>query len=406
MLESGEVIGGRYRLLAPLASGGMGAVWRAEHTELKTEVALKVMLAGAVGNASSERRFRREAQAAARLSSPHVVRVHDFGLHEGRPYLAMELLHGEDLQARIAARGPLPLDACAKILDGVACAIDLAHEAGITHRDLKPANIFLTSDGETEVVKVLDFGVAKVEGPDATKTTGSGLVGSPAYMSPEQVWGEPVTPSTDVWSLGVVAFEMVTGKNPFEGGALAKVFERIVRDDLPRVGDHLSSTAPALDGFFQKAFAREPSERFSNASELSSAFRNALVAPPAQVTARPSRRWAWAIAPALAALAVIGLLAAQSSSAGIGPTPDAMQPTAAMEVPPPASSSTTEPIASASPMTSQSMTAAAPSSSTSPAEQRKPPIAAGTRASAIPRASATTTSSAVDPIFGIPEHKH
>ncbi|MBL8740535.1 MAG: serine/threonine protein kinase, partial [Myxococcales bacterium] len=156
MLRSGDVIGARYRLLEPLASGGMGAVWRAMHTELSVEVALKVMLTELAATPSAEARFRREAQAAARLRSPHVVQVTDFGVSDGQPYLAMELLQGEDLQTRLQKRGRLPLAECATVLEGVAVAIELAHEAQIIHRDLKPANIFLAQSGAQEIVKVLD----------------------------------------------------------------------------------------------------------------------------------------------------------------------------------------------------------------------------------------------------------
>ncbi len=285
MLKRGELIGGRYRLIEPLASGGMGTVWRAEHVELNAQVALKVMLADSARTPSGERRFRREAQAAARLRSPHVVHVQDFGVHEEQPYLAMELLQGEDLESRLETRGKLPPEACATILDGVAKAIDLAHAHGITHRDLKPANIFLAKDGDAEVVKVLDFGVAKVETSNAASTTGAGLVGSPAYMSPEQVWGEGVTASTDLWSLGVVALEMLTGENPFDAGPLAKVFDRIVREDLPRVNDLLPDAPAGLQGFFDRALARDVDERFSSAAELAGAFRRALAGEAP--TARP-----------------------------------------------------------------------------------------------------------------------
>ncbi len=277
MLQAGEMVAGRYRLIAPLAQGGMGAVWRARHAELETEVALKVMLAPVAGSSSGEKRFRREARAAAKLNSPHIVRVHDFGLHEGQPYLAMELLQGEDLAQRLES-GPPPLEETSGILRAVARAMDLAHQHGIIHRDLKPANVFLARQGADVVVKVLDFGVAKVEGgePSTASTTGAGVVGSPAYMSPEQVWGEPVSPKSDVWSLGVIAAELVLGENPFERGALAKVFQAIVSDDLPRPCELRPDLPPSLAPFFERALARSPEERFATASALAEGFAQAI----------------------------------------------------------------------------------------------------------------------------------
>jgi serine/threonine-protein kinase len=282
MLSSGDVVGGRYRLVEPLGSGGMGTVWRAHHTELGIDIALKVMLPAQGDSEQGKSRFRREARAAAKLKSPHVVQVHDFGVFDEHPYLAMELLEGESLEARLDRDETLPLDECAHVVDGVARALQLAHDRGVIHRDLKPANIFLASVAGEEVAKVLDFGIAKLldakgggEGSDAF-VTGAGLVGSPAYMSPEQVWGEPLGTASDLWSLGVVVFEMLTGENPFGGGTLAKVFERIVRDDLPRLRDRRDDLPAALDAFFERALARDAAERFACARDFAQAFRRAI----------------------------------------------------------------------------------------------------------------------------------
>jgi len=274
--KSGDVIAERYRLVSLLAEGGMGAVWRAEHLELGVEVALKVLLERA-HTPSAERRFRQEAQSAARLRSPHVVQVQDFGVVDGQPFLVMELLAGEDLAARIADRGPLAPHDCATILDGVATAIQLAHDNGIIHRDLKPANIFLAKVGGAEVVKVLDFGIAKIDGAPThgSSTTGAGLVGSPAYMSPEQVWAETLTSATDLWSLGVVAFEMLVAHNPFDDGPLARVFQRIVTDEIPRARDLRPGLPSAFDAFFERALARDPKQRYASAVAFAAAFRGA-----------------------------------------------------------------------------------------------------------------------------------
>lgn len=278
MLHSGDLVGGRYRLVARLASGGMGTVWRAHHTELEVDVALKLMSSGDSASGDLERRFRREAQAAARLRSPHIVQVLDFGTFEGQLYLAMELLEGEDLAARLEAEGTLALPECMSIIDGVAKALQIAHDSGIIHRDLKPANVFLTKIGGERTAKVLDFGIAKDlrATADPTSTTSAGMVGSPAYMSPEQAWNETLSHRTDIWSLGVVAFEMLTGENPFGDETLAKVFDHILRDDLPRLSEHRAGLPPDLDAFFERALARDPEERFASAQAFADAFRAAI----------------------------------------------------------------------------------------------------------------------------------
>jgi len=428
MLRGGDVIGGRYRLVTPLASGGMGTVWRAEHTELHAEVALKLMLPESASTPSGEARFRREAQAAARLRSPHVVRVHDFGIFDGQPYLAMELLQGEDLDARLAKSGTLPLDACAKILDGVADALDLAHQHGIVHRDLKPANIFLADEGGAEIVKVLDFGVAKVDGGlEAGSTTGSGVLGSPPYMSPEQVWNDPVTFRSDLWSMAVVLFEMLVGENPFFAGALAKVFERIVRDDLPRPSNHRSDLPPSLDAFFARALERDPSKRFASAGEMAKAFRDATsevarhvdprartleadAAPPVRGDRGGSKvivRIAAVLGGALIAAAVLVSVSRSTSEAPVGAPPapssstlretgEASPPAEPVAVPPPiGTTEPSRPLATANAPAS-SGPASGPSARTRRAE-------AGPSTTAASAQAAPSTAPSVDPLFGIPQ---
>ncbi len=277
MVRPGDRVSERYEVVEQLAAGAMGTLWRARHLELDVDVALKVISAESA-TPMLLKRFKQEAQAAARLHSPNIVQVQDYGVFDGQPYLAMELLRGEDLAARLAARRVLSPDECLTILEGVAKGIEIAHEAGIVHRDLKPANIFLERVGEHEVVKVLDFGVAKdlARKTDPGTTTGSAAVGSPAYMSPEQVWGEAVGPPADLWALGVVAFEVLTGKCPFADETLAKVFERIIRAPLPKARELAPELPPGIDAFFEQAFARAPAERFSSARQLAGALRQAL----------------------------------------------------------------------------------------------------------------------------------
>jgi eukaryotic-like serine/threonine-protein kinase len=287
MLQAGDKVGERYEAIEQIAEGGMGTLWRARHTELGVEVALKLIAPRAV-NASSLKRFKREAQAAARLRGPNVVQVFDFGVYQGQPYLAMELLRGEDLAALIKREGRLSLERCSKIVAGVAKGLELAHGAGIVHRDLKPANIFLERVGDDEVVKILDFGVAKdlhSEG-DAGSTSQGGAVGSPSYMSPEQVWAEAIDHRTDVWAMGVVTFEMLTGENPFADETLAKVFERIVRHPLPVASQLDSRLTPAVDLFFEHALARSPTERITSAREFAEEFELALAGAQDSKSAR------------------------------------------------------------------------------------------------------------------------
>jgi serine/threonine protein kinase len=274
-MKAGVVVGGRYRLVEPLASGGMGTVWRARHVELDVDVAVKVMSEELLLAPSALARFQREAKAAAQLRSAHVVQVFDYGVQDGQPYLAMELLHGEDLRSYLERKGALPLGRAAQIVEALAKALRLAHAAGIVHRDLKPANVFLHQTGEDEVVKVLDFGIAKdlAPQPDALRTSSSTVVGSPLYMSPEQVRGGDLDHRTDLWSLAVVLFEMVTGRQPFEGTSLGDVFARIVADDIPTASSLLPGLPASIDAFFERALARPVAKRFQSAIELAAEFR-------------------------------------------------------------------------------------------------------------------------------------
>jgi hypothetical protein len=268
--EPDKIVGGKYRLERPLAKGGMGAVWVARHTELDSPVAVKLMAYELVGTPVAEARFKREAKAAAQLRSPHVVQIHDYGVQEDAPYMVMELLDGEDLSTELERKGRLSVGRVSTILSQVAKALSLAHAAGIVHRDLKPSNLFLARSGDDETVKVLDFGVAKETMPSLVvdKTTSGTLVGSPQYMSPEQARGEPVDFASDLWSLGVVIFEALTGRPPFVsthlGALLAKIHEAAadtptsIAPDLP----------PAIDAFMKRALARNPADRFRSAKAM------------------------------------------------------------------------------------------------------------------------------------------
>ena len=224
-----------YRITARLGEGGMGVVYEAEDLRLPRRVALKFLPAGQLDDHAARERFEREARAASVLSHPHICVLHDVAEHEGQPFLVMERLHGSSLRERLQA-GPLSVAQILRIGIQVADALDAAHAAGIVHRDVKPANIFLTERGDA---KVLDFGVARLRpagGADAPSealtleklTTPGTAVGTIDYMSPEQVLGHPADPRSDLFSLGVVLYEMATGAMPFPGDSMGAVFDAIL----------------------------------------------------------------------------------------------------------------------------------------------------------------------------------
>jgi serine/threonine-protein kinase len=229
----------------------MGEVWRAQHMTLGTDVALKLVdTAGRADAAETLARFGLEARAAAQLKSPHVVSILDHGVDGSVAFMAMELLDGESLEHRLARRGRLTPSETAHVLREMARGVDRAHAAGIVHRDLKPPNVFLARVDQTEVVKVLDFGIAKVLGAaaDAHLVTQAGYVlGTPAYMSPEQVLGRAVDPRADLWSMAVIAFECVTGARPFEGETLGQLFMAVCSGPMP-IPSQVAASTPGSRG--------------------------------------------------------------------------------------------------------------------------------------------------------------
>ena len=214
----GADIDGRYRLHRIIGTGGMGTVYEATQLTTQRRCAVKVLLRELMTDQTYMERFRREAEITSRLRNVHIAEVIDFNyLKDGAPYLVMEYLEGEDLASRLERSGPLPLRSLAPIVDGVAQAMDAAHAYGVLHRDIKPANLFLARQPDgSEVVKLLDFGASKVKGRDANLTAFGQVIGSVNYVSPEQARGQELDPRTDVFSLGIVIYEALTGHNPFE----------------------------------------------------------------------------------------------------------------------------------------------------------------------------------------------
>ncbi len=273
----GTVLAGKYALMSKLGQGGMGSVWRAEHVQLRSPVAIKLIDQQIAQNPEALARFMREAQSAAALRSPHVVQILDYGADQGVPYIAMELLEGESLATRLERAGRLAPAEAAHFLTHVGRAVSKAHESGIVHRDLKPDNIFLVRNDEEEVAKVLDFGIAKASTafgvPTGSATRTGAIMGTPYYMSPEQAEGNKlVDHRTDLWALGVIGFECLVGRRPFDSDALGSLLLAICTRPIP-VPSGWGPVPAGFDAWFARACARELHERFQTARELTAELR-------------------------------------------------------------------------------------------------------------------------------------
>ncbi|WP_437679120.1 serine/threonine-protein kinase [Sorangium sp. So ce131] len=289
----GQVLAGRYRLVRSLSSGSMGTVWRADDLTLGSPVAIKMLGPLYAKDEAVRARFYQEAQAAAALRSPNVVHTLDYGVdNEDVPFIAMELLEGEDLAHRIERVGALPPADTARIFADVARAVRKAHEAGIIHRDLKPDNIFLARDDDREVAKVLDFGVAKTSlfGGEGMGTQAGVLIGTLPYMSPEQAKGESVDSRADLWALGIIAFECVCGRTVMTAETPGAMILEICTSPLPVPSQVASGPVPpGFDEWFMQACNRDPNQRFSSATAMADALRAVLLpAGEAQEAGRAS----------------------------------------------------------------------------------------------------------------------
>jgi serine/threonine protein kinase/Tol biopolymer transport system component len=304
----------QYRILGLLGGGSMGTVFRAEDTRLRRTVALKFLSTDIGSDPLAKARFFQEAQAASALDHPNICTIHEVGeTGDGHLYLAMASYDGETVRARIA-KGPLPIAEALEIARQTAAGLAKAHRNGIVHRDIKPANLVVTADG---VVKILDFGVAKLRGAGAVNVAGS-FLGTPAYMSPEQARGEEVDPRADVWSLGVVLYEMLAGVRPFKGGDDLTAVLRSLLEDRPEPlsrlrPDDLHPVPPEIERVVARMLSRSPDERYPSAAEAL-ADLNALreiAAAPTAVSRRRIRPLAAVLAALVvaAALAVVGYLA-------------------------------------------------------------------------------------------------
>ncbi len=268
---SPRVLGNRYALEAQIARGGMGAIWLGRDIQLERRVAVKLMLGGKVRSRRARVQFESEALAIARFHHPNVVRIYDYGIDDGEPFIVMELLQGEDLKTRFDRSSRIPLGSIAGIVMQAARALGVAHQAGVVHRDLKPGNIFLEKLAGREVVKILDFGLVEAARAEPTEDS-SRLLGTPGYMSPEQAASEPCDHRSDLWSLAMVAYVMLCGRLPFEGGSVPLMLYKICMEDVPPITSLAPDLPSELNAFFAKALSRDPAGRFGSAPEMASAL--------------------------------------------------------------------------------------------------------------------------------------
>ncbi len=276
-LSAGSRIG-RYQLVAPLGRGAFAVVWRARDAELDRDVALKAPRPDLVDDVHVARRLLREAQSAARLHHPGIVPVHEVGEHEGRPYVVSELIEGETLARRLS-RGKFAPDAAARLAIELADALEYAHSCGVVHRDVKPGNVLLREGGRPLLA---DFGLARLGSAESSLTREGDLLGTPAYMAPEQARGDTsqVGPTSDVYALGAVLYELLTGSAPFEGASAASVLYSVLHED-PAAPRSVTPAIPRdLDTICGKAMAKEADRRYASAADLAADLRRFLSQQP------------------------------------------------------------------------------------------------------------------------------
>jgi serine/threonine protein kinase len=312
-------VGGRYRIERPLGHGGMASVYLGLDTELERQVAIKLLAENLAGDEDLRERFVREARLAARLSDPNIVSVYDAGEDDGRPYIVMEHVDGETFADLLARQGRLAPDEARELAAQAARGLAHAHEAGLVHRDVKPQNLILRRDG---TVKIADFGIARAA--EGTALTQAGTVlGTAAYLAPEQAMGEDVTAAADVYSLGAVLYELLTGRPPFEFESLADLAERQRRMEITPVRELAPEVPPELEDVVMRCLARNPAYRPGSAGELASllsaggeARTQPLQRPTAIARRRPleDRRTLWLALAGLAAVAAILLAIAFTGS--------------------------------------------------------------------------------------------
>lgn len=270
---------GRYQIVRILGSGAMGMIYQAVDPEIDRVVAIKLIRADLLDGADRPdfiARFRREAQAAGRCTHPNIVAVHDFSIHDGNPFMVMEFIDGATLvQAWPASRRFSPADAVLLMLQ-VLAALQAAHTLGVVHRDIKPANIMLTG---ANLVKVTDFGISRID--TSVLTLVESVVGTPSYMSPEQCRGEAVDARSDIFSAGIVLFEMLAGQKPFTGRNAAEVFSKLLLEPAPDLGGIVADLPTAICQVVARCLAKAPADRFASAADMAAALQAAIAIPVA-----------------------------------------------------------------------------------------------------------------------------
>src|SRR3954449_8852840 len=290
--DIGSVLGGRYRLIELLGQGGMATIYRARDNQLDRDVAVKLLRPEYGRDPDFGTRFRQEARAAGSLNHPNIVAVYDYGQDEAGPFIVMELIDGEDLSSVIRRTGALPPRQAARLTAEIARALGAAHARGIVHRDVKPGNVLLSRDGR---VKVTDFGIARAVA-EAQMTLPGTTLGSVHYFSPEQARGDQASPSSDIYSLGIVLFELLTGHRPWEADSAAAVAMARLAGPAPDPTARRSGIPSDLVAIDRKALATEPADRWSSASSMAAALEAFLAgtavpgvtAPGTLATGRPA----------------------------------------------------------------------------------------------------------------------
>jgi serine/threonine-protein kinase len=321
----GEVIAGRYELEEVVGTGGMSAVYRARDVSLERHVALKILHEYHGADAETLERFRREARAVAQLSHPNIVTVIDRGEDDGRQYIVFEHVEGENLKELVERTGPLPVRRALELTAEIGSALAFAHKHGLVHRDVKPQNVLLNGDGKA---KVTDFGIARSLDVERGVTQTGTVLGTSNYIAPEQASGKPVDAQTDVYSLGVVLFELLTGDVPFPGENFVAVAMRHVHEQPPGVIDRRPETPLRVAAAVERALEKDPRDRFASMDEFiaelracldglgSEPDRDATMIVPARVLRdgrprrAPQRRSAWPLAALVAGLALLAAVVA------------------------------------------------------------------------------------------------